>query len=187
MDSLFVLPAHSIYEANVDEFYANLCYTNDCTLILSVNRTDFELNELKLGDILEVPTDGMKSVSGEASDAFKNVIVKWEGSTTRARLFKKDLKPEYQLLFALVNKVVLPRAEGRYISSIADLVLLEALSIFKPISLPALMIEHIMKVAQEMSNVEIQQLKAENALLRVQLAEKAQKHGSRGDLEAANA
>ncbi|KAK4338039.1 hypothetical protein RND71_042526 [Anisodus tanguticus] len=191
--------------SRVAEFYANFSYTDDCTLVLSVNGTYFELDELKLGEILEVPTDGMKTLSGKASDAFKNVIVKREGSATRARLFKKELKPEYQLLFVLVNKVVLPRAEGRSIASIADQVLLEALSTFTPISLSALMIEHIIKVinaregrhglsygflltkAQEMSTAEIQRLKAENALLIVQLAEKAQEPGSHGELEAANA
>ncbi|KAK4345429.1 hypothetical protein RND71_035605 [Anisodus tanguticus] len=95
----------------VAEFYANLCYTDNCTLVLSVNGIDFKLDELKLGEILEVSTDGMKAVSGEASNAFKNVFVKRKGSATRARLFKKELKPKYQLLFALVNNVVLPRDE----------------------------------------------------------------------------
>ncbi|KAK4372225.1 hypothetical protein RND71_007609 [Anisodus tanguticus] len=174
---LFVPPAPSVYEAEVVEFYTNLCYTDDCTLALSVNETDFELDELKLGEILEVPTDGMKTVSDEASDAFKNVIVKREGSSTRARLLKKKLKPEYHLLFALVNEVVLPRAEGRFIASIADLVLLEAINST---------ISTLIK-AQEMSTDEIQRLKIENALLRVQLAKNAYELGSHGDLEAANA
>ncbi|KAK4363127.1 hypothetical protein RND71_018368 [Anisodus tanguticus] len=114
---------------------------------------------------------------GEASDAFKSVISKREESAIRA-----------------------------------NLVLLEALSTFKPINLPAIMIDHIIKVAtmgtkkhmftmttlekceskpkkggagsnsvistpietQEIATTKIQKLKAENALLRVQLEEKAQ-------------
>ncbi|KAK4353323.1 hypothetical protein RND71_028841 [Anisodus tanguticus] len=100
----------SVYEAEVVEFNANICYTDDCTLVLSVNETNFELDELKLGEILEVPTDGIKSVARKAFEAFMNVIVKRDGSATRARLFKKELKLEYQLLFVLVNKVMLLRA-----------------------------------------------------------------------------
>ncbi|KAK4362848.1 hypothetical protein RND71_018089 [Anisodus tanguticus] len=198
MDSYFVPPTSSVYESEVAKFYANLCYTDDHTLVLLVHGTDFELDEFKLGEILEVPTDRMKTVSGKASEAFIN------GSATGARLFKKELKPEYQLLFALVNKVLLPRNKVCYVASIADLVLFETLSTFKPISRPVLMIEHIIKVvntregihdvpygflltkAQELSNAEIQLLKDENGLLRVQLAEKAQEPCSRGVVEVVN-
>lgn len=46
-----------------------------------------------------------------------------------------------------MNKVLLPRAERRSITSIADLVLLEALESFSSISLPGIMIEQVLKVA----------------------------------------
>ncbi|KAK4364634.1 hypothetical protein RND71_015992 [Anisodus tanguticus] len=168
---LFVPPAPKLFEAEVGGLYANLCYTDDYTLVTYVNGKDFELDEVKI-----------------------------------------------------VNKVLLLRAEGRSITSITDLVLLEALSTFNPISLLAFMIEHMVKVvnaregkhglpygffltkilehfkggvgrnstvltlikAQEKSIAEIQWLKAENALLRVQLVEKAHELGSSGVVEAAN-
>ncbi|KAK4366148.1 hypothetical protein RND71_014028 [Anisodus tanguticus] len=190
----------------------------------ALHETDFELDELKLGEIMEVPTDGMKTMSEKASNGFINVIVKREGSATGARLFKKEIKPKYQLLFALVNKVMLPIAEGRSIASIVDLVLLEALSTFNPLVLMHFKVKIgkatmgtkkymiIMETfeececvpkkgggvginftistlieAQEKSTVEIQWLKVENVLLRVQLTEKAQEHGSNSVVEAVNA
>lgn len=62
------------------------------------------------------------------------------------RVYKKALKPDYQLLFEQVNKVLLPRAERRSITSIEDMVLHEALGSFTSINLPGIMIEHMLKV-----------------------------------------
>ncbi|KAK4357431.1 hypothetical protein RND71_023041 [Anisodus tanguticus] len=250
---IFVPPAPSVYEAEVAEVYANLCHIDDYTMFLSMNGIKFMLNELVLGEILEVQIHGMKIVSREDSTAFKNVIAKREESTTKARLIKNELKPEYQLMFAFVNKVLLPMTEGHYIASVADLVLIETLSAFQPVSLPAIMIEHMIKVVntsegrhgltygflltkvlayfkvrtgkatlgtkkhmfimatleeyecvprkagvsntstistpiedQEAAMAEIQRLKAENALLRVQLAKKTQESSSHHDLETEN-
>ncbi|KAK4360779.1 hypothetical protein RND71_019731 [Anisodus tanguticus] len=191
---LLLPPAPGVYEAEAAKFYANLCYTEDHTLVVSVNETKFELDEMILREILEVPTDEIKTVSRKASDEFK------------------------------------------------DLVLLEALLNFQSISLPAIMIEHIINVvyaqegrhglpygflltkatmgtkkhmftmvtleececvprkdgvststistlieAQAVATAKIQRLKAENALLQARLFEKTQKPGSHGHLEAANA
>ncbi|KAK4372786.1 hypothetical protein RND71_008170 [Anisodus tanguticus] len=98
-------------------------YTDDSTLIFSVNGVHFAMYEPKLGDILGVPTDGLKTVEGKTSDDFKILIVKGEGP------------------------IMLPRAERRYIASIADLSLFEVLVGFNFNSLPALIIEHMIKVA----------------------------------------
>lgn len=54
------------------------------------------------------------------------MIIKKQVVWSRERVYKKALQQEYQLLFELVNKVILPRAERISITSIADLVLLEA-------------------------------------------------------------
>ncbi|KAK4359773.1 hypothetical protein RND71_022002 [Anisodus tanguticus] len=92
---LFVSPAPCVYETEVIELYANLCHINDCTMVLSVNRKEVVLNESILGEILEVQTDGMKNVSRKALNAFKNVIARKEEFTTKSKLLKKELKPEY--------------------------------------------------------------------------------------------
>lgn len=49
----------------------------------------------------------------------------------------------------MVNKVLLPRSERKSIASISDLILIKALTTFTSISLPDLMIEHIIKVANK--------------------------------------
>lgn len=46
-------------------------------------------------------------------------------------------------MFELVNKVVVPRSKKRTIASIMDLHVMECLSKFKFINLPAMMIQHI--------------------------------------------
>ncbi|KAK4356015.1 hypothetical protein RND71_024986 [Anisodus tanguticus] len=79
-----------------------------------MNGTHFELDEVKIGDILCVSTDGIMKIAGKTSDAFMELVVKREGSSTGARLFKKELKLEYQLLFALVNKKEVKRSDLYY-------------------------------------------------------------------------
>ncbi|XP_059306301.1 uncharacterized protein LOC132057704 [Lycium ferocissimum] len=146
---LFAPPIPNIYEAQVVEFFSNLyCSDYQGTLITSVSGTDFELTEEVLGKILKVPTEGIRTITRTTSSNFKVMISQnmVENTSARASLLKKEMKAEYQLMFELVNKVLLPRADGRTVASIADLVLIEALSNFQRINLTAIMIEHIIKV-----------------------------------------
>ncbi|KAK4375250.1 hypothetical protein RND71_005927 [Anisodus tanguticus] len=175
----------SAFENEVTMFYDNLMYTVVC----SVNGVEFEMDKAQLGEILGVPTDGLKEIEGKASDDFKNLIIKRQG------------------------------VERRCIASIVDLVLLEALAIFCSISFPALIIEHTIKVvnAREgkhnisygffltkvfehfnvltgkatvgtrkqiftMNTLE----ESKNALLRAQLVEKAREPGPNGELATTN-
>ncbi|KAK4357805.1 hypothetical protein RND71_023415 [Anisodus tanguticus] len=111
---LFSPPAPNVFEEEVSNFCGNLSATVDDTLVLNVNGTDFVLDEEKLSEILGVPTDGLKIVKGSgASTEFLNAIVKQERIGIGATIFKKLLKPEYQLIFEFFNKVLLPRAERR--------------------------------------------------------------------------
>ncbi|KAK4361897.1 hypothetical protein RND71_017138 [Anisodus tanguticus] len=55
-------------------------YTHDYTLVIFANETDFELNEIKLGEILDVPTDGLKTMVGKMIDAFMDLIGWWHGN-----------------------------------------------------------------------------------------------------------
>lgn len=100
-----------------------------------------------LGEIIEVPTDGLGTFEGNASSAFKKLIVKREDNLLGERAYKKEPKPEYQLMFEMVKKVLLPRFERRSISSIVDPVLNETLASYTSINLPGLTIEHMIKVA----------------------------------------
>lgn len=144
---LFSPPSPKVYEDEVRSFYTGMFVVDEKTLCLKVNGNDFVLDEDTLGEILEVPTDGLGTVEGTASSAFKKLIVKREDTLSGERVYKKALKPKYQLMFEMVNKVLLPRSERRSITSIADLVLIEALASYTSTSLPRLMIEHMMKVA----------------------------------------
>ncbi|KAK4353963.1 hypothetical protein RND71_026157 [Anisodus tanguticus] len=208
------LPCPRASEKEVAIFYDNLMYTDDSTLIYLVNEVEFEMDEAQLGEILGVPTDRLKIIEGKGSDDFKNLIVKKEGLVTGEMLFKKQLKPEHQLLFELVHKVLLPRIERRCIASIAYMFLLEALVNFRSISLPALMIEHMIKVVNAREDKhglpygffltkvfehfdmptgkttghwDIERLQVENAPLMAQLIEKARETSSSGELANANA
>lgn len=62
-------------------------------------------------------------------------------------VYKKELKPQYQLMFEMVNKVLFPRSEWRSIVVIEDLVLIEAPVSNTSISLLGVMIEYMTKVA----------------------------------------
>nr|XP_016492675.1 PREDICTED: uncharacterized protein LOC107812154 [Nicotiana tabacum] len=78
----------------------------------------------------------------------RNVIVKDKAVQQGERVHKKALLLVYQLMFEMVNKVLLPCAERHSITSRADLVIMEALDGYTIINLPGLMIEHMKKVAE---------------------------------------
>ncbi|XP_019223946.1 PREDICTED: A-kinase anchor protein 9-like [Nicotiana attenuata] len=84
--------------------------------------------------------------SGSCTPNFRNAIVKDKAAQHGEQVHKKTLLPVYQLLFEMVNKVLLPCAERRFVASKADLFLMETLDNFSSINLPAVMIEHLQKV-----------------------------------------
>lgn len=93
-----------------------------------------------------MPTDRLSTIEGTYSPDFKKLIIKPRSVQMGERVHKKALLSEYQLLFELVNKVLLPSAERRSIASIAGLILLQALDSYSSINLPEIMIEHMKKV-----------------------------------------
>lgn len=127
---LFTLQSPKVYEDEVTSFYAGLFVVDEATLCLTVNGKDFFLDEDTLGDILEVPTYGIRTLEGAACSAFKMLIVKREDTVLGERVYKKEFKPEFQLLFEKLNKVLLPRAKRRSIASIADLVSYRGIGFF---------------------------------------------------------
>ncbi|XP_060210820.1 uncharacterized protein LOC132637801 [Lycium barbarum] len=101
-DHLFEGPALA-YEKEVADFFANLQYTANHTLVCRVGGVDFTLDETQLGEILGVPTKGMKMLGNDKNikvlDDFKSFIVKIGEQMTTNTLYKKQMKPQYQLLF----------------------------------------------------------------------------------------
>ncbi|KAH0778680.1 hypothetical protein KY290_005107 [Solanum tuberosum] len=65
------------------------------------------------------------------------------GNIKRARLPKKFLRGEYQLMFEFINKALEPMIEKRNVASAADLFLIEKLDELEAINLPAIMLEHM--------------------------------------------
>ncbi|KAK4733854.1 hypothetical protein R3W88_008115 [Solanum pinnatisectum] len=127
-----------LHKEQVREFYYNVEFTEDGSLNTLVGDKSFHLNEEVLGEILEVPREGTRSV------------VEKLGS-----IQKKLMKGEYQLLFEFVNKVLLPRSEKRTVASAADLFLMESLCRFEPLNLPVLILEHMHKtVMKRKANME---------------------------------
>ncbi|KAK4345101.1 hypothetical protein RND71_035277 [Anisodus tanguticus] len=142
----------------------------------TVEIRDFSLDEEIIGKILGMPTDGLKTVRKRTTTLdFKNLMEKQEGSIKGERVFKKQLKPEYQLLFELVKNVLFSHAERQSIAAIPDLYLMKALTTFTPNGRigSSLMISNLID-AHERANEEINKLKAENAILQTELQNSAQ-------------
>ena len=136
-----------MYEDEVQSFYASLFPVNTDHICALVNEVDIVFDVSLLKDILKVPTVCVSSVKDAYGHNFRNVVVKDNANQKGDQIHKKALLPVYQLLFELVNKVMLPRAERRSMTSKYDLFLMEQLDSFTPVSLPAIMIEHMQKVA----------------------------------------
>lgn len=68
------------------------------------------------------------------------------GGNSKARVRKKFLKEEFQVLFEFINRVLLSYSEKRTVTFASDLFLMEALSMFESINLLALIIKHLYKV-----------------------------------------
>jgi len=144
---LFTNDAPMVYEEEVQSFYADLFKVEDDHICVLVNGVDMVMDSSLLGSILGVPAEGLSSVHRSCSQNFRNAILKDRAVQQGERVQKKALLPVYQLLFEMVNKVLLPRAERRSITSSADLFLMEVLDNFTTINLPGIMIEHMNKVA----------------------------------------
>ncbi|XP_059295403.1 uncharacterized protein LOC132048727 [Lycium ferocissimum] len=136
------------YEKEVADFFINLRYTSDYSLVYQVGAVEFTLDEEQLGTILGVPIDGVSRLEegDKATADFKLHIVKRGEQVTTETICKKQMKSQYQLLFEFVNKVMLPRTEKRCIASKMDLVLMEILDGGHLISLPGIMLQHMIKV-----------------------------------------
>lgn len=94
---LFTLPSPKVYEDEVKSFYASLFVVDEDTLCLNVNWKEFILDEENLEKIHGVRTDGLGTVEGTTSSAFKKLIVKGEETLSGLKVYKKELKHSISL------------------------------------------------------------------------------------------
>ncbi|KAH0714907.1 hypothetical protein KY284_007812 [Solanum tuberosum] len=127
---LFTNHTHVLHEQQVRDFYYNSEFTEDGSINTRVGDMILYLNEERLGEILNVPREGIRSLIGKfCSKGFPKEC----GKLTKlncAGISKILLKGYYQLLFEFVNKVILPRSKKRTIASAVDLFVMEALNTF---------------------------------------------------------
>ena len=120
----------TLYEEEVREFYYNIQFKEDRSILTRVNDIAVHLDEGLLSKILKVPREGIGSVLGKTCfTEFVSLISKIP-TTKVAGIYKKVMKSEYQLVFEFVNKVLLPRTEKRTSATAADLLLMEMLCSF---------------------------------------------------------
>ncbi|KAG5582067.1 hypothetical protein H5410_052694 [Solanum commersonii] len=134
-----------LHEEKVRELYYNIEFAENGSINSNVGGKSLYLDEDLLGQILEVPREGIRSL---VEKTFTTEFVKECSkilNTRRAGVQKNLMKREYQLLFEFVNKVLLPRTKKRTAASTTDLYIMEALCKFEPIDLPALIMEHLYK------------------------------------------
>ncbi|XP_019238038.1 PREDICTED: uncharacterized protein LOC109218156 [Nicotiana attenuata] len=144
--NLFTSEAPIIYEDEVRSFYTSLFTVDGDQICVLVNGVDIVMDSTLLGSILGVPTEGVSSAQVACTLNFRNAIVKDKAIQHGEQVHKKAVLVVYQLLFEMVNKVLLPRAERRSVASKADLLLMGTLDNLSSINLPAIMIEHMQKV-----------------------------------------
>ncbi|XP_070004842.1 uncharacterized protein [Nicotiana sylvestris] len=144
---LLQIDAPKVYENEVQSFFATLFPIETDHVCALVNGIDIVFDVGLLGDILKVPTAGESSVKDACQYNFWNVVVKDNVNQKGDQIHKKALLFVYQLLFELVNKVLLPCDERRSMTLKSDMFLMEKLDSYTPVGLHAIMIEHMQKVA----------------------------------------
>ncbi|KAG5599697.1 hypothetical protein H5410_031067, partial [Solanum commersonii] len=109
LEHLFEAPEPYLHEPEVREFYYKMELLNDGSIHATVRGVTISFNEEIMGIIFGVPARGIRSIEGcKPSSDFVQRATK-RGDIKRVGLSKKFLRGEYQLLFELVNKVLVPR------------------------------------------------------------------------------
>ncbi|WMV54998.1 hypothetical protein MTR67_048383 [Solanum verrucosum] len=112
----------------------------------TVHGLEITLSEEILGFILDVLTQGIRSVEGcEPSTEYVLRSSKYENMKC-SRVLKKFHKGEHQLYFEFVNKVMLPQTEERTIAFVVDLFLIEQLESYEAINLAGIILEHMHQI-----------------------------------------
>ena len=141
------------HEEEVREFYYNIQFKDDGSILTRVNNIVVCLDKGVLSKILRVPREGTRSVLGRTCSSEFAAVISKTPTTKVAGIYKKIMKSEYQLVFEFINKVLLPRTEKRTVATSADFFLMEMLCNFEALNLPGLMLEHINKIVIERNGV----------------------------------
>ena len=150
---LFNRKSPILHEEEVREFYYNVQFKEDGSILTRVNDIVVHLDEGVLRKILRVPREGTWSVLGRTFSSEFAAVISKTPTTKVAGIYKKIMKSEYQLVFEFINKVLLPRTKKRTVAAAANLFVMEMLCSFKALNLPGLMFEHIHKTVIERKGV----------------------------------
>ncbi|KAG5585860.1 hypothetical protein H5410_046294 [Solanum commersonii] len=124
---LFQIKSLVLHEEEARESYYNIEFAEDGSINTRVGDKSLHLDEDLLGQLLEVPREGIrslvrKSCTTEIVKEFSKIP-----NTRRVGVQKKLMKREYQLMLKFVNKVLLPRTEKKTAASATDLFIMESL------------------------------------------------------------
>ncbi|XP_060216307.1 uncharacterized protein LOC132643794 [Lycium barbarum] len=135
----------------------------------------------------ESPTKGLRTINGnaEALREFKVMIIKNEvrDIVSRARLLKKELQGEFQLMFEMVRTDNATNGIKKHMFSMGTLEECECIP--KKNDMGSFSIISKVLEAQEITTAELQRVKAENVVLQAQLSQKEKEVSSQGALKAA--
>ena len=127
---LFNRKSPILHEEEVREFYYNIQFKEDVSILTRVNDIAVHLDEFLLGKILRVPREGTRSVIGKTCSVELAVLLSKLPTKNCGGVFKKVMKSEYQFVFEFVNKTLLPRTKQRTSTTSADLFGMELLCNF---------------------------------------------------------
>lgn len=128
---LFTIPILDVCEEEVRDFYYILKFSDDGQKLSSmVQGVEIHLDENILGEILDVPEEGIRPIKGK--DPSLEFILKVSKLTGKLNvgILNKYLKVEFQLMFGFANKVLLPRSKKGIVAFKVDQFMMETLSKF---------------------------------------------------------
>lgn len=107
---LFEPSIPTFHEKEVKEFYHELVFAEYAlSLVTRVHNIEISLNERMLRYILKFHTEGIRFMVNQWSFTKFLIYIGKLDDLNISNVNKKALKGEFQLLFELVNKVLLPR------------------------------------------------------------------------------
>jgi len=136
------------------EFYARVS-VNEGIVTSEVNGVKIVFDTQKLGEILGIPPAGFdiyvredKSLLGKARLLeLAQRLSQQPGLKTPQTVKKEDMAPLHQLLFWFIIKNIIPRGQGRNQADAIDQCFTDLMDRGEQINLPAIMIQHIARIA----------------------------------------
>lgn len=109
---LFNLPILAVHKKEERDFYYTSKFFEDGLHVSAmVQGIDIYLDKTVLGEILDVPMEGIRSVKEKVPSLEFVQEVSKISKKSKVGVLKKYLKGEFQLLFQFLNKVLLPQSD----------------------------------------------------------------------------